>query len=119
MVLAASTVAGRCTGIDYALAAYTLARFRRRRAGSPSNTTIRREDFLKADISDATHIFCYLFPPVMQDLHLKFQKELKPGTRVVSCDFPIVGKEPKATIPFKKQKLFFNKLGTTLYVYEY
>jgi trans-aconitate methyltransferase len=52
-------------------------------------TDIRRENFWKADLSHATVVFCYLFPDVMKPLSAKLQAELKPGTVVVSCNFPL------------------------------
>ena len=38
---------------------------------------IINQDFFNTDLSDATHIFCYLYPNVMDDLLLKFENELK------------------------------------------
>ncbi|MCX7982448.1 MAG: class I SAM-dependent methyltransferase [Syntrophales bacterium] len=44
------------------------------------------ENLKKADI-----IFCYLFPDVMDKLAEKLTRELRPGTRVISCNFPLPG----------------------------
>lgn len=40
----------------------------------------------KADV-----VFCYLFPDVMTNLAEKLAAELRPGTRVISCNFPFPG----------------------------
>ncbi len=46
-------------------------------------------NYLKADLSKADTIFCYLLPKAMVGLKEKFERELKPGTRVVSRAFKI------------------------------
>jgi trans-aconitate methyltransferase len=59
---------------------------------------IRRKDFFKADLSDADVIFCYLFPDVMRRLAAKLQSELKPGTIVISCNFPLPDRTTKRIV---------------------
>lgn len=46
------------------------------------------------DLSSANVVFCYLLPGIMPRLKDKFEKELKPGTRVISYAFPIPGWTP-------------------------
>ncbi|MFH1259289.1 MAG: methionine biosynthesis protein MetW [Elusimicrobiota bacterium] len=77
---------------------------------------IIRQNFLKRDLSDATHIFLYLFPEVMDQLLLKFEKELRPGTRVISCSFRFSRKEPISRIDLHRSK---ELLGRDLHVYEF
>lgn len=72
--------------------------------------------FLKQDLSKASHIFTYLYPNVMDDLLLKFDKELKPGTRLVSLSFQFTNKRPIEEIDLKRNKY---KLGRKLYVYQF
>ena len=52
---------------------------------------IRWRSFWPMDLGDADVVFCYLFPDVMQKLARKMEKELRPGARVVSCNFPLPG----------------------------
>ena len=47
-----------------------------------------QQDVLQAKIDQATIITLYLLPGMMQNLQTKFIRELKPGTRIVSHDFP-------------------------------
>ena len=47
------------------------------------------ENFRQADV-----VFCYLFPDVMKRLATKLEAELRPGARVVSCNFSIPGWSP-------------------------
>lgn len=112
---AVSQPSARCVGIEYALAPILMARLAHRRAGKLQNVVIRKENFFKTDLSEATHIFCYLYPKVMADLHEKFKKELRPGTRVVACDFPIESKIPLHIVPLVPKTI----LGKNLYVYTY
>jgi hypothetical protein len=46
------------------------------------------QDVLQAKIDQATIVTLYLLPGMMQTLQAKFMRELKPGTRIVSHDFP-------------------------------
>ena len=117
IVLAAAKLqpGAKCTGIEFALAPTIMTWFAYKKAGKPLNASFRKEDMFKVDLSEATHIFCYLFPQVMADLHEKFKRELKPGTRVVACDFKILSKEPLKTIALSQKAV----LGKKLYVYEY
>ena len=63
--------------------------------------TIYIENFYKQDLSDADIIFCFLTPPAMLKLRDKFEKELKPGTKIISYAFHIEGWKPKKTISGK------------------
>ncbi len=72
------------------------------------------KNFSQVPLNDATHIYMYLYPEVVEKLLPKFRAELKKGTRVVSCDFPFKTKEPseKIIVEDKRRK-------HTLYVYEF
>jgi hypothetical protein len=56
--------------------------------GLAERVSFREQDVLQAQIGDATVVTLYLLPGMMQQLQAKFAKELKPGTRIVSHDFP-------------------------------
>lgn len=75
---------------------------------------ILRKDFFTYSLSDATHIFLYLFPEVLNALLPKFERELHPGTRVVSLDFQFSHRTPTEIIKLKE-----SGLGKTLFVYEF
>jgi len=59
---------------------------------------IRRRDFMKADLSEADVVFCYLFPDVMKRLAIKLRAELRPGTFVASCNFAFPGFVPETVL---------------------
>jgi 16S rRNA G966 N2-methylase RsmD len=56
--------------------------------GLATRVNFREQDVLQARIEEATVVTLYLLPGMMQQLQSKFTKELKPGTRIVSHDFP-------------------------------
>ncbi|MBN2516686.1 MAG: class I SAM-dependent methyltransferase [Deltaproteobacteria bacterium] len=78
----------RALGFEVNPLAYAMARIRTLRL---KGVTVRCKNFWNVYIGDADVIFCYLFPDVMKRLAQKLENELKPGTRVVSCNFPLPG----------------------------
>jgi SAM-dependent methyltransferase len=81
-----------------------------------NNVKILRKNFFNQDLSNATHVFTYLYPNVMDDLLPKFDKELKPGTRLVSLSFKFTNKIPSREVDLNRSKY---KLGRKLYVYDF
>src|ERR1035437_7676635 len=77
-----------CVGIKKAPFQFLWAKVHKFFTGKISKKiSIIRGDMFEANVPPATHIFLYLFPELMDSLLPKFKKELKSGTRVVSCDF--------------------------------
>ena len=56
--------------------------------GLADRVSFVQQDVLQAKIDHATIVTLYLLPGMMQNLQAKFIRELKPGTRIVSHDFP-------------------------------
>lgn len=50
---------------------------------------IKRKNFFKEDISEASVVIVYLIPATLKKLLPKFKKELKRGTRIVSFRYEI------------------------------
>jgi ribosomal protein L11 methylase PrmA len=73
---------------------------------------IRRENFWKAALSDADVVFCYLYPDVMKKLAAKLSVDLKPGTVVVSGNFPLPG-----FVPSKVLRLESSRHNDPMYIY--
>jgi predicted RNA methylase len=90
--------AGKCVGIDIDPERVKVARKAAKNKGLDTKITFIEADVVNADLSDATVIFCYLFPTASAALRPKFEKELKPGTRVVIEQFPVPGWEPVEVI---------------------
>jgi ribosomal protein L11 methylase PrmA len=83
--------AGRCVGIDIDSKKVDEARELAREKGLDDKVTFIEGDFLDQDLSEATVILCYLFPEALRALRPKFERELKPGTRIVSEVFSVLG----------------------------
>ncbi|CDR34380.1 class I SAM-dependent methyltransferase [Criblamydia sequanensis] len=59
-----------------------------------ANLKFVKKDFFHVNLSDASIVYCYLYPRAMQDLKAKFEEELKPGTIVISNTFSVPGWDP-------------------------
>jgi hypothetical protein len=59
-----------------------------RKRGLGDRIRFVQQDVLKANVAEATVLTLYLLPGMMQSLQAKLARELKPGTRIVSHDFP-------------------------------
>lgn len=72
-----------------------------RRAGVTRRTRFLQQDIFEADISEATVVILYLSPDVNLRLRPKLLSQLKPGSRVVSHDFPMGDWKPERVVNFK------------------
>lgn len=54
-----------------------------------SRAKIHLGNFYKANLAQYDVVFCYLMPNVLSALREKFDRELRPGAKVVSCGFEI------------------------------
>ena len=75
-----------------------------------------RGNLYDTNVSDATHIFLWIFPDMMQKLLPLLTTSLKPGTKVVAMDFPFTAKEPTDVI---KTDYRYGNIAKTLYVYKF
>lgn len=108
----------RYVGIENSPFPLLLARTRAWWHKKTTGTSIEiiNQDFFSHDLSDSTHIFTYLYPNVMDDLLPKLDKELKPGTKLLSVSFKFTVKQPKAIFDMGRGKY---KLAQKLYLYEF
>lgn len=81
-----------------------------RRAGVVERVKFVEQDLFEVDLSGASIVTLYLLPEVNAKLLSKFQSELKPGTRVVSHNYPIGAWEPRHVVEMEVD-------GVTHYVY--
>ena len=54
-----------------------------------SSAEFFRGNFFRKNWSEVSVLYCYLYPPLMKSIGEKARGEMKPGSRVVSRDFPI------------------------------
>src|SRR5213075_516222 len=78
-----------------------------------------KADLFKTEISHATIITMYLLPDTVNLLKDKFLTELKPGTRIVSHDYPLTGWIPEKYVQMDlEEKVQISGVTTTLiYLY--
>jgi SAM-dependent methyltransferase len=83
--------AGHCVGIDIDPERVNGGMKAAESRGLDEKCNFIEADVLETDLSSATVILCYLYPTASAALRSKFEKELKPGTRVVMESFPVPG----------------------------
>src|SRR3954454_10433524 len=78
-----------------------------------------KADLFKTDISQATVVTMYLLPDTVNLLKDKFLSELRPGTRIVSHDYPLTGWIPEKYVQMDlEDKVQISGVTTTLiYLY--
>lgn len=89
VVTAARRYHARAVGFEISLLPYLVGRLRIWRAKQSQLASMRLQDFFHQDLSAADVVVCFLTPSAMAKLSLKFKKELRPGTRIVSYAFPM------------------------------
>lgn len=77
-------------------------------------TKIHYQNFQQADLSDFNVVFCYLLPNALLRLREKFDRELRPGAKVISYDFEIKNWRPASEI-FQEVN---GKKKNTIFIYE-
>jgi predicted RNA methylase len=96
LMVAAREFGAKGVGIEIEPFRHMLSKFSIRRKGLEKNIIIKRGNFYKEDLSDATVLYLYLVPQTLERLIPKFKKELKKGTRLVTYKY-------KMNLPLKKE----------------
>lgn len=96
VVRAAARLGARATGLEQSSALVWWSRLLARGCG-----IFVMGNYLKEDLRGADVIFCYLMPGAMEKLKEKFERELKPGARVISRAFKIPGWTPTQRFQFR------------------
>jgi uncharacterized protein (TIGR03000 family) len=96
VVTAAKKYGCKAVGFDIDPDRIKEARENVRKAGVGDLVTIKQEDIFKQDLSKASVVTLYLLPELNVRLIPQLEK-LKPGSRIVSHDFPTKGIKPKQT----------------------
>lgn len=94
------------TGIEVAPLAWLVSVLRARATGSAARFV--RGDYERLNFADFDVVFGYLSPAVMAALWRKAEREMRPGTMLVSYEFNIPGKAPDKTMtPVSGPALYF------------
>jgi SAM-dependent methyltransferase len=98
IVLAAQKYGARGVGIEIDARLVEISRQVAREAEVDTQVAFIEGDLFTADISAATVVTLYLSAGVNRDLEPKLKRELRPGTRIVSHQFPIGSWAPERTV---------------------
>ncbi|AEA11867.1 putative RNA methylase [Thermoproteus uzoniensis 768-20] len=94
VIMAAKEFGAYAYGIEIRKDLYEQSTAKIRDLGLEGRARIINTNFFDADISDADVVTMYLLTSVNERLKPKLEKELRPGTRVVSHDFEVSGWRP-------------------------
>jgi ribosomal protein L11 methylase PrmA len=106
VILAAQKYGAHAVGIEIDPKLVELSRQVAREGEVDDRATFMAGDFFTADISKATVITMWLSSTVNARLEPKLRRELKPGTRIVSRQFPIGEWPPAEQRLFENEQLF-------------
>jgi len=96
IVLTAAKVFGaRGFGVDIKEELVKRANDAAKAEGVADRVKFVKQDLFKTDISPASVVTMYLLPDTVNLLKDKFMSELRPGTRIVSHDYPLTGWIPE------------------------
>jgi SAM-dependent methyltransferase len=88
--------AAEIIGLEIALPFYLLSKARQLMSGQ-KNLSVRCRNLFKTDLSDASVIYVFGIPEKLADkLRPKLERELEPGSKVISYAFAITGWLPSA-----------------------
>lgn len=108
-----------CIGVENSTFLYYVARIRlwyyEKKTGN-HNVTIIKSDLLNQSLTNATHVFLYVYPNTMDDLISVFDRELGTGVRLVSASFKFTQKKPIAEVDLGRAS---SQLVRSLFVYEF
>jgi SAM-dependent methyltransferase len=91
--LAAQEFGARAIGIEIDPFRYAWTRILIQIKGLEKQVEVRRENFFRSDLGDASVVCCYLLRDTNLKLMKKLERELNPGTRVVSRKYIFHGWE--------------------------
>lgn len=119
MVIAAAKRGARALGVDIDARLVKLANQYAERDGVAGRAVFREQDIFETDLAQASVITVYLLPAIMDRIAVKLRKDLKPGTRVVTHDFPLPGwrSERVLAMDVPEKRDYQYSAATTLYLY--
>lgn len=89
LLVAGGLFGAKVVGIEIDPFRYYQSLFRVKRARLEDKITVKRANFFAEDLSPATVLYFYLVPRAIGRLLPKLQKELRPGTKIVSYRYKL------------------------------
>jgi SAM-dependent methyltransferase len=103
----------KVVGVELGLLPYLTTRIKTRKY---HNIEVRFNNIFKEPLGQATCIYAYLYPKVLDRLLPKLNRELRTGTTFISCDFAFSEKTAYQEIPLRHEN---DKLSKRLLVYTF
>ncbi|RLF20125.1 MAG: hypothetical protein DRZ82_03290 [Thermoprotei archaeon] len=103
VIIAAKEFGARAVGVEIRKDLVEESLRRIKEQGLEDRVKIIHGDFFKVNISEADVVTLYLLTSVNERLRPKLEKELRPGTRVVSHDFEIPGWKPIKVVEINEE----------------
>jgi SAM-dependent methyltransferase len=97
VITAAKRYGARGVGVDIDPARITESIANAKAAGVSDKVRFVTEDLFQTDLHEATVVMLYLLPSLNDRLRPKLQRELRPGSRIVSNSFAMRGWKPTKT----------------------
>ena len=117
LIIAAKEFGARAVGIEIRRDLYEQCLRRIKDLGLEDRVVVYHGNFFDYDISDADVVTLYLLTSVNEKLRPKLERELRPGTRVVSHDFEVPGWKPVKQVrvrgPRKEHILYLYVAGAS------
>jgi len=88
-------------GMEIAPLTWAIARIRM--AFAASRCRMVRGDYGALDLGEFDVVFAFLSPAAMPALWLQAGRQMRPGSRLISCEFGIPGATPTRTLPVRGQ----------------
>ncbi len=107
ILLAAKKYGANAVGVEIDFLRYFYAKTRVAINELNGKIKLKRKNFFKENISNASIIVVYLVPKTLDKLKTKFLNELKPGTKIVSYKYEMNLKKIKED---KENKLYLYKI---------
>lgn len=100
VIAAAKRYGARGLGIELQPDLVDLARIEAKREGVEDRVRFRQADLFETDLKEATVVTLYLLPRFVTRLVPKLRAELRPGSRIVSHDYPLAPWPPDKVLTF-------------------
>ena len=107
VIAAAKRYGAHGIGVDISPERIQEAQANAKREGVESLVRFQEQSVYDADLRTATVVMLYLLPDINRKLLPKLQRELKPGTRIVSHTFDLGSCKPVNTQNIEGEQLFF------------
>lgn len=114
VIAAAQRFGTRGVGVDIDARMIEMSNINAKKAGVEDLVDFRVEDAMKVDFSSATTLALYLIPDSLALLRPEMERQLKPGTRVISHNYAVPGWEADQTETTPDE----TGLDHTMYLYQ-